>query len=308
MHSETPTPLRHNGHIEVCICTFRRGRLLQRLLEALEKQITQDRFTFSILVVDNDHRKSAQATVNDFALRSSVPVTYCSEPSQGISLARNKAVSLARGEFLAFLDDDEFPISSWLLTLFNALEAGGVDGVLGPVKPHFDEEAPKWVVKGKFYDRPSYPTGSVITWRQGRTGNVLFRASVFDGESKPFNPIFVTGEDQDFFRRMIEKRHVFTWCQEAVAFEVVPPVRWRRRFMLRRALLRGKAAVNHPATGPRQIAESLVAVPLYAVALPFFLILGQHQFMKYLVKLFDHGGRILAVLGLNLVDDKYVTD
>ena len=56
---------------------------------------------------------------------------------------------------------------------------------------------------------------------------------------QPFNPEFRQGEDQDFFRRMIDHGHVFIWCNEAVAYEVVPPIRWKRTFMLKRALLRG---------------------------------------------------------------------
>jgi hypothetical protein len=41
-------------HVCVCICTFRRPLLLKRLLEALEKQQTENAFTFSVVVADND--------------------------------------------------------------------------------------------------------------------------------------------------------------------------------------------------------------------------------------------------------------
>ncbi len=44
---------------------------------------------------------------------------------------------------MAFIDDDERPPDRWLLTLFKAYEKYGVDGVLGPVKPHFDPGAPE---------------------------------------------------------------------------------------------------------------------------------------------------------------------
>ena len=72
---------------------------------------------------------------------------------------------------------------------------------------------------------------------------------MFAGDAQPFRPEFLTGEDQDFFRRMIDRGHVFVWCDEAVAYEVVPPVRWRRTFMLRRALLRGRISLLHPTFG-----------------------------------------------------------
>jgi succinoglycan biosynthesis protein ExoM len=181
-----------------------------------------------------------------------------------------------------------------------------VDGVLGPVKPHFDEEPPAWVVKGGFYDRASYPTGFVIDWRKGRTGNVLLKRHLFADGAPPFRPEFKTGEDQDFFGRMIEKGHVFIWCHEAVAYEVVPPIRWKRTFMLRRALLSG--ATSYVTSSARDILKSVIAVPAYAIGLPFALLLGQHKFMSLMMRLFDHAGKLLAVVGVHPIKEPYVTD
>ena len=295
-------------HICVCVCTYKRPRLLKRLLEELRGQETGGLFTYSVVVVDNDQSRSAQSVVEEFAASSIIPIKYCTEPRQNIAMARNIAVENARGNFIAFIDDDEFPIKRWLLTLFEALNKYGVDGVLGPVKPHFEDEPPTWVVKGKFYDRPSYPTGFVIDWRKGRTGNVLLKRQLFDEGRQRFNPEFRTGEDQDFFRRLIEKGHVFIWCHEAMAYEVVPPSRWNRSFMIRRALLQGAASRLHPTFGARDIAISMIAVPAWAIALPFALVMGRGKVMSPLVRLFNHVGRLLAFMGINPVGEPYVTN
>jgi glycosyltransferase involved in cell wall biosynthesis len=288
-------------HISVCVCTYKRPQSLKRLLDGLRSQQTSGLFTYSIVVADNDHLRSAEAVVSDFAAASNIPLTYCVEPQQNISRARNKAIENARGDFIAFIDDDEIPTQDWLLTLFKAFNAHVVDGVLGPVKPYFDEGAPKWVMKGKFYDRASYPTGLVIDWTKGRTGNVLLKKGIFAPGEQAFNPEFHRAGDQDFFRRMIEKGHVFIWCDEAVAYEVVSPIRWTRAFMLKRALLRGAITWKHPTFGPREIAKSLIAAPIYTVALPFALLLGQHRFMNLLVRLCDHLGRLLVLVGIHPV-------
>jgi glycosyltransferase involved in cell wall biosynthesis len=295
-------------HICVCICTFRRADQLRRLLQDLAEQETDQRFTFSVLVVDNDRYRSAEDVVLQTSATCNLPIQYQLEPRQNISLARNCAVANAAADYLAFIDDDERPIRRWLATLFDALEKFGVAGVLGPVKPQFDTTPPRWVVKGKFYDRPSYPTGYVIDGPKGRTGNVLLKTELFKDESEPFNPDLLTGEDQDFFRRMISKGNVFIWCEEALAYEVVPPVRWKRSFMLRRALLRGKISLRQSSTGPIQVLKSTIAVPAYAMALPFMLLFGQGLFMKYLVKTFDHAGRLLALIGLNPAKGTYITE
>jgi hypothetical protein len=107
---------------------------------------------------------------------------------------------------------------------------------------------------------------------------------------------------------MITAGHVFIWCNEAVAYEVVPPLRWKRGFMLRRALLRGAMEPQTPSFGFPDVVRSLVAVPVYLLALPFALMLGQHKFMSLLVSLFDHFGKLLALVGINPVKDQYVTE
>jgi succinoglycan biosynthesis protein ExoM len=294
-------------HICVCICTYKRPDYLSRLLKELATQNTQGLFRYSVVVVDNDQMKSAEPVVTAFTATTSIRATYCVEPRQNIALARNEAIRKSDGDYVAFIDDDEYPTESWLLSLYNALIEYQVDGALGPVKPHFDVTPPQWVVKGKFYERATYRTGFVIDWRKGRTGNLLLKRSILT-DQQLFRPEFRTGEDQDFFRRMIDKGHVFIWCNEAVAYEVVPPIRWKRTFMLRRALLRGTVSLLHPSIGAPDIAKSAIAVPLYAASLPIAFILGQPRFMQCLISMCDHLGRILAFAGINAIREPYVTE
>jgi glycosyltransferase involved in cell wall biosynthesis len=296
-------------HICICICTFKRLPSLRRLLAALATQETCGLFTYSVIVADNDRQESAKSVVGDWAAAgSTMPVSYCMEARQNIALTRNRAIENATGDFIAFIDDDEWPTPRWLLTLFTACRDYDADGALGPVKPHFDEQPPRWVVAGKFYDRPTYPTGFVIDWRKGRTGNVLLKSRLFDTVTQPFRPEFLVGEDQDFFRRMIDKGHRFIWCDEALAYETVLPIRWNRRFMLRRALLRGGVSQVHRRARRTVIAKSLIAAPAYTLVLPFALLLGQGRFMTCLVKLCDHIGRLLAVVGIRPIRESYVTE
>jgi len=296
-------------HISVCICTFRRPHLLKRLLAELEHQVVDNRFTYSLVVADNDSHESARDCVVEFAATSTVPTRYCPEPRQNIALARNKAVEHATGDFIAFIDDDEFPCRDWLQRLLNTCEQYGVDAVLGPVRPHFDEEPPPWIIRGGFCERPEYSTGRVIKWSEGRAGNILLRREVLSVASPPFDPAFNNGgEDMEFLRCASARGAAFVWCNEAAVYETVPPSRWTRRHMFKRALLRGKNILKHPTRSRklRLLATSTVAVPLYLLALPVMSLGGQHLFMKYGIKLSEHLGRLLALVGLNPVSERDV--
>jgi succinoglycan biosynthesis protein ExoM len=292
-------------HITVCVCTFRRPQLLERLLRELDRQQRDARFSFSIVVSDNDASRSSEPIVSAHAKKSPVSITYCSEPRQNIALARNQALAHATGDYIAFIDDDEFPAPDWLRRMLDTCEAFNVAGVLGPVRPHFDEPPPQWIINGRFCERPEYPTGRPMDWEESRTGNLLFRRSIVSGDPMPFKPEFGSGgEDKDFFMRMSQRGHSFCWCNEGVTYETVPPARWTRSYMLRRALLRGRNILKHPVGRARLVAQSLLAVPVYSVVLPVTLPFGQHVFMKYCIKFCDHAGRLLAVFGLNLISER----
>lgn len=296
-------------HISVCICTYRRPELLQRLLSELSNQQTAQLFTYSIVVADNDARQSARPTATRMDTVGRPKITYCVQRCRNIALTRNEALAHSEGDFVAFIDDDEYPATDWLLQLFKTCVEKNVDGVLGPVVPRYQVEPPAWVKKGRFYDRPRHKTGLVIDWTEGRTGNFLFKRSLLDGSDEVFKPQFGSGgEDRDAFRRWVSAGRKFVWCDEAVAYESVPAVRWKRLFLLRRALLRGTMSLGHSEHRILNLFKSLLAVPLYLLVLPFLCLAGHHVFMKYLVSLFDHVGRLLAWLHIRPVKEAYVAE
>jgi glycosyltransferase involved in cell wall biosynthesis len=291
--------------VAVCICTYKRPHLLRRLLLALDRQDTSGQVSYSIVVADNDAAESAREVVAQFAATSSVAVTYCIERQQNIALARNRALEHAEGDFVAFIDDDEFPERDWLVAMLNAGEQFDADGVLGPVRPFFEEPPPAWLVRSRLCERPEYPTGTRLDWRQTRSGNVLFRRRILKGIDAPFRREFGNGgEDQDFFRRLMQRGHRFVWCSEAPVYEVVPPERRRRRYFLKRALRRGQN--ERRLLSAASVVKSLVAVPVYVTLIPITCILGQHALMDCSVRLLDHVGRLLGAVGIEPAPGKYV--
>jgi succinoglycan biosynthesis protein ExoM len=300
-----PPPSPAVPHICVCICTYRRLAMLERLLDRLARQKVNGALTYSVVVADNDLDGSARSVVSAFSSRSTLAVKYCHEPTKNIALVRNQALAHARGDYIAFIDDDEFPVDEWLETMLATCRRHAAAGVLGPVRPHFDTPPPQWLIKGGFCDRPEHPTGTVMDGGKCRTGNVLFQRSIIDGVPGPFKEEFGTGgEDVDFFRRMNDRGCVFIWCNEGVAYESVPPSRWTRSYLLKRALLRGRNNLRMGGQRGRLILTSLIAVPAYAVIAPLSALFGQHVLMKYLIRFCDHSGRLLTLIGLNPVSER----
>jgi len=295
--------------IDICICTYKRPQLLAKLLDKLQVQKTEGLFTYSIIIVDNDREQTAKKVVSDVQKTSTIDMYYYCEPRQNIAHARNLAVNNSHGNLIAFLDDDEFPIDVWLLNLLKTYKKYMADGVLGPVNPHFEREPPLWIVKGKICERKSFATGTVLkNYSETRTGNVLFDGNIFKDGDNLFNPVFgkTGGEDVDFFRRMMAQGCIFVWCNEAIAYETVPEERLTKKYHLKRALLRGGVSLKHPplTTKVYITLKSIAAITVYSLALPFLYLIGEHLFMRYLIKYFDHVGRLSTAVGLRIITEK----
>jgi len=290
-------------HIGVCICTYKRPRLLAPLLEKLGRQRTEGMFFFSLHVVDNDPMKSAEGPVAEFARRSKVPVTYDNETVQNIALTRNRAVRAAEGNILAFLDDDELPVDDWLIQLYLSFRRSGAAGVLGPVRPSFPPEAPAWLIKSRLCDRPSHVSGTVLNYLQTRTGNILFDRSIINAEDTPFPPERgrTGGEDIAFFRTMMARGHVFIWCEEAPVYEIVLPERFKRAYYIQKSLRIGGlsgAKIHDLGSGKwRVLFRSGCATAGYGFLSAVSALIGQHVFMRHFTRAVYHLGRIVGGLG-----------
>jgi glycosyltransferase involved in cell wall biosynthesis len=292
-------------HITICACTYQRPVLLERLLRSLCHLKTEGEFTYSIVVTDNDQAGSALPVVEQMRKECPVPITYALETRRSISHARNTGLAHAEGDFIATIDDDEYASPEWLLALKRTLERYQAPAVLGPVLAYFDTPPEKWVLKGKFCDRPRHPTGYRMHWGQCRTGNVLFDKRVLDQFDPVFNPDFGTGgSDVELFRRLIERGHVPVWCDEAPVHEIVPPSRATRSYMLRRGLLRGSNGSRHSEGQHRAVMKAVVALPSYLAMLPFLQLAGHHHFMRYLISWCDHAGRVLGLLGIHPIKER----
>ncbi|RPH51727.1 MAG: glycosyltransferase [Desulfobacteraceae bacterium] len=322
MQSET-------NRITVCICTFKRPQMLSNLLSKLQYQVTENLFTYSAVVVDNDTNQSARETVNTWQDKSAIQIDYYFESEQNIALARNKAVENATGNFIAFIDDDELPTGSWLLNLYKTLMKHSVDAVLGPVKPHYPEMTPDWLIKSKLCERPEHKTGTILHWGQTRTGNVILNKRLFENKNLWFDPAFgkTGGEDTIFFKKHHENGKTFVWCNEAVVYETVPPERCTKIFHIRKNLrigcgvgenLRKQEAEFCPTDRKKNnrglrnriiillsqlflLCKSFIWIILTVIPLPLVVFCGKAYYVRFLAKLSYNFGVISGFFGFVVI-------
>ncbi len=231
--------------VSICVCTYKRPHLMDGLMQALLSQSALAR-VLEIIVVDNDPQRSAMPALKRWQGQSVAPLVAlsCAEPN--ISLARNTAIHQAAGIWLAFIDDDELPVETWLAQLLKSAEAGGVDAVFGPVLPRYPETAPQWVVQGGFFERRRLPSGAPVGKEDVRSGNVLIRREALLAQAGPFDAAFgrTGGEDTLLFSRMLDRQARFVWNDEAVVFEPVEANRMNARWLLRRAYRGGQTYIR----------------------------------------------------------------
>ena len=162
----------------VIICTYNRADLLAQALETVCQQIlSKDRY--EIIVVDNNSSDNTPDVVKRFQAAYS-NVHYYLDQEAGSSHARNSGATKARGQYLAFIDDDCKVPEGWLAIAAEIVDqvAPGVFG--GPYYPFYMTESPKWY-KDEYSSLNLGNTAGILASSQYlSTGNMFVQYSIFE--------------------------------------------------------------------------------------------------------------------------------
>jgi glycosyltransferase involved in cell wall biosynthesis len=114
--------------ISICIPTYNRINELSSVLEALYKQSFND---FEIILIEGGNYKKTARMISRY--RKKLRIKLAPQETKGLVGARNEALTKAKGEFIAFIDDDVQPSSNWLKELVDTFRNHeDVVGVGGP--------------------------------------------------------------------------------------------------------------------------------------------------------------------------------
>ena len=129
--------------LTVAIPTYNGSNRLPAVLNRLLAQVDTTSLTWEVIVADNNSRDDTVAVVRQYQQQwpQRTPLRYAFVAEQGAAFARQRAVAIARGRIVAFLDDDNVPAVDWVSNVHRFAVANPEAGAFGS-QIHGDFETP----------------------------------------------------------------------------------------------------------------------------------------------------------------------
>ncbi len=124
----------------IVICTFNGEKKLKKVLDSILSQDGINDLVEEIIVVDNASTDKTAQIVQEYILKHSI-ITYAYESDSGLSNARKCGVNLASGEWIVFIDDDNYLEENWIIGAEHYIKNTKNVGVFnGNVIPYFENK------------------------------------------------------------------------------------------------------------------------------------------------------------------------
>jgi glycosyltransferase involved in cell wall biosynthesis len=128
--------------VSVVICTYNRADLARNAITSvLQQGVSHEEY--ELLIVDNASTDHTYEMSQEFCDKYS-NVRYMFEHNVGLSYARNLGWREARGEYIAYLDDDGLARSGWLSAALNVIEERHPPAFGGPFYAFYMTAKPYW--------------------------------------------------------------------------------------------------------------------------------------------------------------------
>jgi glycosyltransferase involved in cell wall biosynthesis len=234
-----------NMKITAILCTYNRSQSLTRALDSLAASIVSEAIQWEVLVVDNNSSDQTERVVESFCGRYPGRFRYLFEPQQGKSYALNAGIREARGDILAFVDDDVTVEPVWLQNLTSALHESHWSGSGGRILPVSGFVPPPWLA----LDGPCNLLGALCAYFDPGDvpgelkdppygANMAFRKEMFEKyggfrtDLGPSPGSEMRSEDTEFGRRLMAGGERLRYVPSAIVYHEIPENRVRKKFLL----------------------------------------------------------------------------
>jgi glycosyltransferase involved in cell wall biosynthesis len=241
--------------ITVILCTYNRCQNLEEALHSVAASILPDSVEWEVLVIDNNSHDQTRDVVEDFCRRYPGRFRYLFEGQQGKSYALNSAIREARGDILAFMDDDVTVEPTWLQNLTAKLQNGEWIGAGGRILPDWPCAPPSWLPQKEWYGMAPlvmFDFGlEAGPLRDAPFGtNMAFHRSMFEKygtfrtDLGPRPDSEIRSEDTEFGSRLLAAGERIRYEPAAVVYHAVPQKRLQKKFFLKWWFDRGRADIR----------------------------------------------------------------
>ena len=169
---------------------------------------------WEMLVADDGSKPSARSVVEAF---DDPRLRYIRLDHVGRSAARNRALGLAEGEYVGFLDDDDLYYPDKLAHEIDFLRSHPEVELVGSGYQIIDREGLVQDIYTPWLQAPEIKPANCLYGIPLITCGVLIARSATDRLDYFFDPAFDIGEDSDFFRRLILTGTRFGWLKEVLS-------------------------------------------------------------------------------------------
>lgn len=103
--------------ISIIIPIYNSAKFLNRCIDSV---LTQDYTNIEIILVDDGSKDDSPAICDEYAI-ANTNVTVLHIPNGGASLARKRGIEIAKGEYLSFIDSDDYVAKNYISALYAAV-------------------------------------------------------------------------------------------------------------------------------------------------------------------------------------------
>jgi len=216
--------------VSVIVVTYNRPKDVMETIESLFNQSVKP---FEVIVIDDGSNFHPNI---EFRAETLKVIRFDQEV--GLSNARNYGINIAKGDYIAFIDDDAIAEKKWIEEIKKGLENADVIG--GAIKPLYQATPPEWWNEKDFggVAGAGNEWGDDVIWKIWGC-NMAFRTHVFK-KIGLFNPNLgrrkgklFSFEEIDLINRARGKGFNVQFIPAAVVYHKVPPKRMTISYLLR---------------------------------------------------------------------------
>ncbi|MEG5140566.1 MULTISPECIES: glycosyltransferase [unclassified Microcoleus] len=192
--------------VSVIIPTYNSERYIVRAVESVLDQTYKN---WEIIVIDDGSTDNTRQVLDPYGDL----IQYVYQENQGAAIARNRACELAKGEFLAFLDADDFFLPEKLAKQIACFEANPSLGMVQNGWLMVDETGKDIYPAMPWEDSPNLNLETFVLYKSVRPSAIMLRREWWE-RLGGFDPRFPPTEDLDFALRLTLKGCKCVWLKE----------------------------------------------------------------------------------------------